>query len=141
MNTRWSTVLAALCLTVMALASGRAAHADSVTGGGTVSTPAVDLSFSVSAESGKGGHVTVSYGTAHLQYAVTQVIPFFTGQIIVRAVVAHSTDPSRFPVNRPDEFTFQDGRFPRGGDAFAWSGLGDGGTLHRLTSGNIRIRH
>jgi hypothetical protein len=140
MNTRWSTVLAALCLTVMTLASGRAAHADSVTGGGTVSTPAVDLSFSVSAESGKGGHVTVSYGTAHLQYAVTQVIPFFTGQIIVSAVVTHSTDPSRFPVNRPDEFKFQDGRFG-GGDAFAWSGLDDGGTLHRLTSGNIRIRH
>jgi hypothetical protein len=31
MNTRWSAVLAALCLTVMALGSGRAAHAGSVT--------------------------------------------------------------------------------------------------------------
>jgi hypothetical protein len=55
MNTRWSIVLAALCLTLMALVSGRAAHAASVTGAGTVASDLFgELWFSVHARSGAG---------------------------------------------------------------------------------------
>jgi hypothetical protein len=141
MKTRWSTVLAALCLTLMALGSGRAAPSViSVTGAGTVASPVFGtLHFSVEAQSDKGGHVSVSYGSGLglVHYAVRSVFPLVFNQVLLSAVVTHSTDESRFPVGRTDEFTFQDTRARIGG--IAWSGLNDGGTLHPLTNGRIKV--
>jgi hypothetical protein len=145
MKTRWSIVLAALCLTLMALGSGRAAPADSVFGHGTVSTPAgVDLAFNAGAFTGARGtlegDVVVGDSHVHVLYDVRSLFLFGSfGNARVSGVVTHSQDNSRFPVGRTDTFVFHDGRFG-GVDAFAWSGFNDGLTFHPLRSGDIKIR-
>jgi hypothetical protein len=95
MNTRWSTVFAALGLTVMALGSGRAAHAASVTGAGTVLTDSGDvLWFSVSAQSSRGATVVVRVGgDQFLCAAAADQLNFFGNGVSVNAVVTRSTNP------------------------------------------------
>jgi hypothetical protein len=144
MKTRWSTVLAALCLTLMALGSSRAAHAESVKGAGTVVSPVFGvIRFSVSAANLEGGHISVSYDVDHVHYDVTGVRGILWGRIFVTGVVTHALNPNAFPVGRADTFLFQDGSYPEtdGIDRFAWTGLDSVLTLRPLTTGQILIRH
>src|SRR5262249_44240284 len=99
MNTRWSIVLAALCLTLMALGSSRAAHAESVRGGGTVSVGRDVVYFSVSAQRDRGGTsgtFRVRSGGFERVCAVKELQFTFDpgqGRVTGFAVVTHSTDP------------------------------------------------
>jgi hypothetical protein len=115
MKTRWSTVLAALCLTLMALGSGRAAHAASVEGAGTfVSTAYGVLHFNVHARSDAGGTVDgwvrVYSGRDYVFCDVKALsLTFgFDGSFAaaeVTAVVRHSTLPG-IPPNAVVGFAF-----------------------------------
>jgi hypothetical protein len=141
MNTRWSTLLAALCLTVMALGGGRAAHAASVTGAGIVVTVDGDvLRFNVSARSGRGGIVVVRFGGDEFVCAVTG-LGFNYGSSFanasVSAVVTDSTNPS-FPVGAGVQFGFTD--WFTGSDGFGLNGLGFDDFGDYITRGFITIR-
>jgi hypothetical protein len=132
MNTRFATVFAALCLTVMALGSGRAAHADTlVTGGGTVDSPGIYFEFSVSARSDEGGIVQIEFSEQskwqQVQYTVTRfTVPPSPGMVYVTAVVTRSTT-SRFPVGQTADFGFLDAKYRSDTvyDGIAWSWTGD----------------
>jgi hypothetical protein len=147
MNTRFATVFAALCLTVMALASGRAAAQTKVTGGGTVDSPGVYFEFSVSARSDEGGIVQIEFSEQskwqQVQYTVTRFTagpdPEKPETVYVTAVVTRSTT-SRFPVGQTADFGFLDAKYRSDTvyDGIAWSWTGD--FLFRpLRRGNINI--
>jgi hypothetical protein len=136
MNTRWSTLLAALGLTLLALGSGRAAHAASVTGQGTIVANSGDvLWFTVAADSHGGGAVLVRIGADQIVFAVTPVI--FTQYKAVLDVVVKQSTTWVFPPGYTSRFVFYD--YGTTDDAFIsaeWSSS----SADTIASGNITIR-
>jgi hypothetical protein len=142
MKTRWSTGLAALGLTLMALSSGRAAHAASVTGGGTVVISGQSVVwFSVSARRDAGrteGTLRIRDPYAEFICDVTDLsFSFANGRSVVtgRGVVTHTTGgPYRVGMTTP--FFFEDNEAT--GDRVALDGWGM--PPSRPINGSIKIR-
>jgi hypothetical protein len=136
MRSRWSTVLAVLGLTVIALGSGRAAHAVSVAGLGTVFSPGlgVNLGFAVLVESQRGGFVRVASGRDHV-HCEGRIVAIGPSQVDISAVVTHSTHPL-FPPGTPVNFFFRDSAT---GDIFG-SGAFGVPLFTPIASGDIRFR-
>jgi hypothetical protein len=146
MMTRWFTLLAALCLTVMALGTGRAAHAASMAGHGLVGSSFGELVFVVNAQS-KGrnqeGYIRVEFDRGLQVHLKVKTAVFNIGpqsdSALLTAVVSISNDP-RFPPGAVASFFFVDNGASGDRDDEVQSDLFGIPNRTPLTLGAIRIK-